>query len=71
MRLGEEFSIKVDKVEVVQRVGFVAMMIAKKSEEKGKFWTKEAVQAVNYEGDSEEHVYEQFNAYFTQLQTEQ
>lgn len=47
------------------------MMIAKKSEEKGKFWTKEAVQAVNYEGDSEEHVYEQFNAHFTQLQTEQ
>jgi recombinational DNA repair protein RecT len=52
LRLGEEFSMKIDKVEVVQRVGFVAIMIAKKSEEKGKFWTKEAVQTVNYEGES-------------------
>ena len=43
LKLNESVHSKIEKVEAVFRVGFLAIMINKKSEEKGKFWQKEVV----------------------------
>jgi hypothetical protein len=40
LKINESVNDKIDKVEPVFRVGFLAIMINKKTEEKGKFWQK-------------------------------
>ena len=52
LKLQEAFTGKVEKVEVVQRVGFIAIMILKKKEEKGKYWLKECIDQIYHEGES-------------------
>ena len=40
LKINESVNDKIAKVEPVFRVGFLAIMINKKAEEKGKFWQK-------------------------------
>ena len=54
LKLGAAVREGVERVDVVMRVGFVTFMIVKKKEEKGKYWQKEAVIPVDYEGEPSE-----------------
>lgn len=48
VKLGEEFSERVVRIEVLERVGFAAFVIFKDGGNGGKYWEKSAVSEVNY-----------------------
>ena len=50
LKLAENILEKVQKIDFVFRVGFLAVMVVKKGEGKGNYWQKEAVEQVPYPG---------------------
>ena len=60
LRLKENFSDKVEKVEGVFRVGFLAVMINKTKDNKGVFWQKYVIEQVPHNGQTEEEQLQQF-----------
>lgn len=38
----------VERIDFVLRVGFLAIMVLKKAQAKGKYWQKEAVESIVY-----------------------
>jgi recombinational DNA repair protein RecT len=70
LHLKEELKGKIEKVEAVFRVGFLAVMVNKNAAEKGKFWQKESVECVHQDGESEEEQLNLFQKYFEEKRTE-
>ena len=54
LKIDESFADKIDKVEGVFRVGFLVVMVHKKTESKGIYWQKECIEKVAHIGETEE-----------------
>lgn len=68
LKLSEAVTANIEKVDFVFRVGFLAVMVVKKGKEKGKYWQKDIVEQVTYQGDSQE---EQLNAFYETFKHQQ
>jgi hypothetical protein len=64
LKLVDQYVENVEKVDFVFRVGFLAIMILKKVEAKGKYWQKEAIESIAYSFSTREEQLNAFNKYY-------
>ena len=68
MKIAETLSECIVKVEVVLRVGFIAVMLLKAAAAKAKYFQKESLEEIQHQGATSQEQFKHFTAYFHYLE---